>query len=98
MSGTSFFRPGENCWRVEPAEDFSIIVDADDYFGAIRRTMMAAERLIFLVGSDFDAGTTRGHPPGTARELDAVLQSAVSPQVEASQTHFGTIGRQASFG
>jgi phosphatidylserine/phosphatidylglycerophosphate/cardiolipin synthase-like enzyme len=62
MSGTCLFRPGENCWRVKPADDFSIIVDADDYFGAIRRTMMAAEQLIFLVGWDFDAGTTLGHP------------------------------------
>lgn len=62
MSGGPLFRPGENCWRVEAADDFSIIVDADDYFGVIRRTMMAAERLIFLVGWDFDAGTTLGHP------------------------------------
>lgn len=62
MSGGSLFRPGDNCWRVEPAEELSIIVDADEYFGAIREAMMAAERLILLVGWDFDAGTTLGHP------------------------------------
>jgi hypothetical protein len=51
MAGMSVFRPGENCWRVEQADEFSIIIDADDYFGAIRRTMTAAERLIFLGGT-----------------------------------------------
>lgn len=62
MSGGSMFRPGVNCWRVERADDFSIIVDADDYFSTIRNAMIAARRRIFLVGWDFDAGTTLGRP------------------------------------
>jgi phosphatidylserine/phosphatidylglycerophosphate/cardiolipin synthase-like enzyme len=62
MSGGSLFRPGANCWRVERADEFSIIVDADDYFTAIRGAMAAARRSIFLVGWDFDAGTTLGQP------------------------------------
>lgn len=62
MNDGFIFRPGENCWQVERCDDLSIIVDADAYFTSIRRAMMRAERLIMLVGWDFDAGTTLGHP------------------------------------
>jgi phosphatidylserine/phosphatidylglycerophosphate/cardiolipin synthase-like enzyme len=62
MLDGSLFRPEINCWRIDRAEDFSIIVDADDYFGAIRNAMRSARRSIFIVGWDFDAGTTLGSP------------------------------------
>ena len=62
MVGGSIFRPQSNCWQVQRAEDFSIIVDADDYFTSIRAAMREAKQLVFLVGWDFDAGTTLGHP------------------------------------
>ncbi|RYE51325.1 MAG: phospholipase, partial [Hyphomicrobiales bacterium] len=62
MSVGSIFRPGENCWQVAQCDELSIIVDADQYFTSIREAMMRAERLIMLVGWDFDAGTTLGHP------------------------------------
>ncbi|MFW2830657.1 phospholipase D-like domain-containing protein [Sphingomonas sp. ID0503] len=48
------FRPGENCWRIEKAERFAVIVDADDYFRDVRDAMMAAEKQITIVGWDFD--------------------------------------------
>lgn len=59
---TSLLRPPENCWRVERADAFSVIVDADDYFAAAREAMMKAERSILLIGWDFDARTVFGHP------------------------------------
>jgi phosphatidylserine/phosphatidylglycerophosphate/cardiolipin synthase-like enzyme len=62
MTMPTLFRPDSNCWRVAPADEFSIIVDADDYFASIRIAMMAAKQMIFLVGWDFDAGITLGHP------------------------------------
>jgi phosphatidylserine/phosphatidylglycerophosphate/cardiolipin synthase-like enzyme len=62
MSDGSVFQPGLNCWSIERADDFSIIVDADDYFSAIRNAMRTARHSIFLVGWDFDAGTTLGRP------------------------------------
>ncbi|WP_440982161.1 phospholipase D-like domain-containing protein [Shinella sumterensis] len=62
MSDGSMFRPGSNCWSIARADDFSIIVDADDYFGAIRNVMRTARHSIFLVGWDFDAGTALGRP------------------------------------
>lgn len=62
MAAATLLSPGSNCWRLERADDFSIIIDADDYFASIRDVMMAAKRMIFLVGWDFDAGITIGHP------------------------------------
>lgn len=62
MTDGSMFRPGDNCWRMEQCDDLSIIVDGDQYFTSIREAMKRAERLIMLVGWDFDAGTTLGHP------------------------------------
>lgn len=46
---------GKNCWRIEPADRFSVIVDADSYFKAARKAMLAAQRSIMLIGWDFDA-------------------------------------------
>jgi len=46
--------PGRNCWRVENATRVAIIIDAADYFEALREAMLAAERQILLVGWDFD--------------------------------------------
>ncbi|BAK65529.1 phospholipase D [Sphingobium sp. SYK-6] len=47
-------RPGENCWRIEQADRFALIVDAADYFEAARTAMMTARKSIFLIGWDFD--------------------------------------------
>lgn len=45
---------GRNCWRIETATQAGVIVDAADYFEALREAMLAAERQILLVGWDFD--------------------------------------------
>lgn len=59
---SSLLRPSDTCWRTGKADDFSIIVDADDYFAAARAAMKQAKKSIFLVGWDFDAAITLGHP------------------------------------
>lgn len=46
---------GKNCWRIEPANHVSVIIDAADYFPAVREAMLRAERRIMLIGWDFDA-------------------------------------------
>ena len=50
----SLFRPGENCWRVDRADRLALIVDAADYFRALREVMIAARRELLLIGWDFD--------------------------------------------
>jgi phosphatidylserine/phosphatidylglycerophosphate/cardiolipin synthase-like enzyme len=62
MSEPPILQPSGNCWRIEPADDFAIIIDADDYFAAARSAMKNAKKSIFLVGWDFDASITLGHP------------------------------------
>lgn len=48
-------QPPRNCWRIETAQRFAFIVDADDYFVAVRAAMLKARSRIFLIGWDFDA-------------------------------------------
>lgn len=56
----SFVRAGRNVWRVERADRFAVIVDADDYFRHARAAMLTARRRIMLVGWDFDARISLG--------------------------------------
>ena len=51
---TSLFRPDDTCWRVERASRMGVIVDAADYFVALREAMIAARDAVYLVGWDFD--------------------------------------------
>lgn len=44
----------KNCWRIEKAGKFAFIVDAADYFVAVRAAMLKAEHSIYLIGWDFD--------------------------------------------
>jgi len=62
MALPTIFSPSENCWRTETADEFSILIDANDYFTSVRASMMAAKHAIFFVGWDFDAAITLGHP------------------------------------
>ncbi len=62
MPSQSLLEPSKNCWRIERADEFALIIDADHYFTAARAAMKAAKRSIFLVGWDFNARITLGHP------------------------------------
>ncbi len=53
-------RQGNNCWRIEPAGRFALIVDGADYFVALRRALLQARHSIMLVGWDFDTRITFG--------------------------------------
>ena len=48
------FIPGRNCWKSEQAQKFSVIIDGADYFRALRESLLKAERMVILVGWDFD--------------------------------------------
>lgn len=59
------FEPGRNCWRVETADRMAFIVDAADYFDAVRAAMLRARHRIMLIGWDFDPRIRLGDPrPG----------------------------------
>jgi phosphatidylserine/phosphatidylglycerophosphate/cardiolipin synthase-like enzyme len=48
---------GENgsSWRIERADQMSVIIDADDYFAAARQALLQARQRVMLIGWDFDA-------------------------------------------
>ncbi|MGE0668826.1 MAG: phospholipase D-like domain-containing protein [Sphingomonadales bacterium] len=52
--GTGVLSPGRNCWRVERAARFTLIVDAEAYFRAVKNAMLQAKHAIYLIGWDFD--------------------------------------------
>lgn len=86
MKATALLKPGLNCWRIEPADRFAFIVDAADYFVALRPAMLKARHSILLIGWDFDARIRLGQPQddgGPERLGDFVLWLADrSPSLE----------------
>ena len=48
-------RQGVEYWRAERADRLAVIVDADEYFRLLRRSMLDARKRVMLIGWDFDA-------------------------------------------
>src|SRR5262245_65456875 len=57
----SIFRPGDNCWRVAPAQRAAVLVDGLDYFNAFADAAALARHSIVIVGWDFNS-YVRLHP------------------------------------
>jgi phospholipase D1/2 len=51
---TPILQVGRNCWQRATASRFTVLVDAADYFAALRAACAAAERQILILGWDFD--------------------------------------------
>ncbi|HEV7822011.1 MAG TPA: hypothetical protein VGO84_12590, partial [Burkholderiales bacterium] len=47
--------PGRNCWRVEHADRFGLLIDGSNYFSALRDALTRARRTIFILGWDIDS-------------------------------------------
>jgi phosphatidylserine/phosphatidylglycerophosphate/cardiolipin synthase-like enzyme len=47
-------RPGDNCWRVEPASRAATLVDAGAYYAALEQALRKARRSVIIIGWDFD--------------------------------------------
>jgi hypothetical protein len=56
-SDTPILRPGETVWRVARAGRAALLVDAANYFAALRRAFAAARHSIVIVGWDIDSRT-----------------------------------------
>src|SRR4051812_8115338 len=52
--GSPLLVPGTTCWRLERAHRVALIVDAADYYAAVKAAMRKAKRSIILLGWDFD--------------------------------------------
>ncbi|WP_321327102.1 phospholipase D-like domain-containing protein [uncultured Parasphingorhabdus sp.] len=51
---SNLFKPGENCWRVEHADRAAVLIDGENYFRAVRKSLAQARQRIMLLGWDFD--------------------------------------------
>jgi phospholipase D1/2 len=54
QDGGKLLVPGRNCWRIERANRLAVIVDAADYFAAVKSSIEKAQRTVLLIGWDFD--------------------------------------------
>lgn len=59
----AFLQPGDTCWRIEQAGRIAFLVDAQDYFTAVREALAQARHSILLLGWGFDP-RTRLQPDG----------------------------------
>lgn len=49
--------PGRNVWRVDRARRAAMLVDAAEFYGALRRTLLRARHSIIIIGWDIDSRT-----------------------------------------
>lgn len=72
--------PRRNCWRIDRARRVAFLVDAADYFAAVRSAIMQAKRSVFIVGWDFDSRirlVPQGANDGYHEELGEFLKEVV---------------------
>ena len=76
---TGLLQPGRNCWRIEKARRFGMLVDAEAYFSAVRQAICNARHSVFILSWDIDSrmilmpeGTDDGYPEALGDFLKAV--------------------------
>src|ERR1044071_8553954 len=77
-SATSVLAEGDTCWRVGNAPRAAALIDAADYFGALRSSLLKAERSIFILGWELNSKTClvgeRDRGDRAPRELGKLLK------------------------
>jgi phospholipase D1/2 len=75
-------QPGRNCWRIEHARRFSMLVDAEVYFRALRAAILKARHNVFILSWDIDSrirlvptGANDGYPEQLGDFLYAVADA-----------------------
>lgn len=94
----SILKTGRNCWRISTADRLAVIVDAADYFVAIKQGMLQARQSIMLIGWDFDTGivfepdgaTVEG-PNGLGDFLDWLAKRRDELSIRVLQWDFGVL-------
>ena len=75
-------RARQNTWRIEHAARAALLVDAGQYFGAVRRALIGARRTAFILGWDIDSrmrlvGESGSADDGLPEELGPFLSELV---------------------
>lgn len=73
-------KPGHNVWQLAHAKRFSMLVDADAYFGALRESLRKARHSLFILTWDIDSrlklvpsGANDGYPEALGDFLHAIV-------------------------
>jgi phospholipase D1/2 len=72
--------PGRNCWRIEHANRLAFLIDAADYYAAVRAAIAKARRSVFILGWDIDTSirlVPHGANDGYPQELGEFLKEVV---------------------
>ena len=82
LPSSGLLQPGHNCWRIERAHRFAMLVDADAYFRAVRAAIRNARHSVFILSWDIDSrtrlvpeGANDGYPEPLGDFLHAVVAS-----------------------
>ena len=51
----SIFSPGENCWKVKKAIRGDFLIDGEEYFSAIYRALVQAQKTIYITGWEINS-------------------------------------------
>lgn len=54
LSTDTFLQSGRNCWRIGRARKACLIIDAEEYYRAVRSAMLRTRERILVCGWDFD--------------------------------------------
>jgi phosphatidylserine/phosphatidylglycerophosphate/cardiolipin synthase-like enzyme/uncharacterized membrane protein YdjX (TVP38/TMEM64 family) len=78
---SGLLQPGRNCWRLEHAQRFKLLIDAAEYFRALRLALLNARRSVYILGWDIDSRTVLvpgitddGLPPQLGDLLHALVE------------------------
>lgn len=81
-------QPGRNCWRIERAHRFAMLVDGAAYFRAVRAAVRNARQSVIILSWDIDSrvrlvpeGANDGYPEPLGEFLHAVVSSRPGLQV-----------------
>lgn len=78
----SWLAPGRNCWRVETAGRFAVLMENAAYFDALRSALAKARRSVVMLGWQFDP-RTRLDPEGAPDDRHAQIGHQLRMLVKA---------------
>lgn len=91
-------RPGRNCWRIEHAHRFSMLVDADIYFKTLRKAILKARHSVFILSWDIDSrtrlvpdGANDGYPEQLGEFLYAVADDRPDLDIHVLNWNFAML-------
>lgn len=66
----SLLHAGKTCWRASLASRATLLVDGDEYFKALRASLLQARRQVLIAGWDFDSRIRLPRTTGEAQDGD----------------------------